>query len=48
MAVFKPFKAFRPTSSKAKDVAAYPYDVVNSEEARAIVDGNPDSLLTSR
>lgn len=45
MAVFKPFKAFRPTSSKAKDVAAYPYDVVNSEEARAIVDGNPDSFL---
>lgn len=45
MAVFKPFKAFRPTSNKAKDVAAYPYDVVNSEEAREIVKGNPDSFL---
>lgn len=45
MAVFKAFKAYRPTPSKAKDVAAYPYDVVNSEEARQIVDGNPDSFL---
>ena len=45
MAVFKPFKAFRPTSNKAKDVAAYPYDVVNSDEAREIVKGNPDSFL---
>ncbi|MER3329624.1 MAG: DUF1015 domain-containing protein, partial [Candidatus Kapaibacterium sp.] len=45
MAVFKPFKAFRPTSNKAKDVAAYPYDVVNSDEAREIVEGNPDSFL---
>lgn len=45
MAVFKSFKAYRPTPSKAKDVAAYPYDVVNSEEARQLVDGNPDSFL---
>ncbi len=45
MAIFKPFKAFRPTSNKAKDVAAYPYDVVNSDEAREIVKGNPDSFL---
>lgn len=45
MAIFKPFKAFRPTSNKAKDVAAYPYDVVNSDEAREIVNGNPDSFL---
>jgi uncharacterized protein (DUF1015 family) len=45
MAVFKPFKAFRPISSKAKDVAAYPYDVVNSDEARELVKGNPDSFL---
>lgn len=45
MAIFKPFKAYRPTSNKAKDVAAYPYDVVNSEEAREIVKGNPDSFL---
>ncbi|MCB0701515.1 MAG: DUF1015 family protein [Candidatus Kapaibacterium sp.] len=45
MAVFKPFKAYRPTSDKAKDVAAYPYDVVNSDEARDIVNGNPDSFL---
>jgi uncharacterized protein (DUF1015 family) len=45
MAVFKSFKAYRPTPNKAKDVAAYPYDVVNSEEARQLVEGNPDSFL---
>lgn len=45
MAIFKPFKAYRPTSDKAKDVAAYPYDVINSEEARELVKGNPDSFL---
>ena len=45
MAVFKPFKAYRQKSDKAKDVAAYPYDVVNSDEARDIVNGNPDSFL---
>lgn len=45
MAVFKPFKAFRPTSEKAKDVAAYPYDVINSDEARELVKNNTDSFL---
>ncbi|TNE32460.1 DUF1015 domain-containing protein [bacterium] len=45
MAIFKPFRAFRPISNKAKEVAAYPYDVVNSEEARAIVKDNPISFL---
>lgn len=45
MAIFKPFKAFRPISNKVKDVAAYPYDVVNSDEARELVKNNPDSFL---
>jgi uncharacterized protein (DUF1015 family) len=45
MAVFQPFKAFRPVSDKAKEIAAPPYDVVNSQEAREIVKGNPLSFL---
>lgn len=45
MAIFKPFKAFRPISNKAKEVASYPYDIVNSEEARELVKNNPNSFL---
>jgi len=45
MAVFKPFKALRPTSKYASEVAALPYDVMNSEEAREMVKGNPYSFL---
>ena len=32
MAVFRPFKAVRPTSELASKVAALPYDVMNSKE----------------
>ena len=45
MAVFKPFKALRPTEEYASRVAALPYDVMNSEEAREMVKGNPYSFL---
>lgn len=45
MAVFKPFKALRPTPEYASRVAALPYDVMNSEEARVMVEGNPYSFL---
>lgn len=45
MAVFRPFKAFRPTPEKAADVASKPYDVLNSEEAREEVKGHPLSFL---
>lgn len=45
MAVFKPFKALRPTFEYASRVAALPYDVMNSEEAREMVKGNPYSFL---
>ncbi len=45
MAIFKPFRAYRPRPDLAKDVAALPYDVMNSEEARALVKGNPHSFL---
>ena len=45
MATFKPFKALRPVSEYASKVAALPYDVMNSEEAREMVKGNPYSFL---
>ncbi|MDY0236251.1 MAG: DUF1015 family protein [Gudongella sp.] len=45
MAVLKPFKAYRPSPELAKQVAALPYDVMNSEEARNMVKGNPYSFL---
>ncbi|MBL4655784.1 MAG: DUF1015 domain-containing protein, partial [Bacteroidia bacterium] len=40
-----PFKGIRPVKDKAKSVASPPYDVLNSQEARIEVDGNPDSFL---
>ena len=45
MAVFRTFKALRPTPEKAARVAALPYDVVNREEAKSIGDANADSFL---
>ena len=45
MAVFRPFKALRPTKEYASRVAALPYDVMNSEEAKKMVKGNPYSFL---
>ena len=45
MAVFKSFKAVRPLPETAEKIAALPYDVMNSEEARGMVEGNPVSFL---
>jgi uncharacterized protein (DUF1015 family) len=45
MAAIAPFKALRPTPESAARVAAVPYDVVNTEEARALAAGNPLSFL---
>ncbi len=45
MAVLRPFKAVRPVQSLAAKVAALPYDVMDTEEARAMVKGNPYSFL---
>jgi len=45
MAIVRPFKAVRPTPALADKVAALPYDVMNSEEAREMVKGNPYSFL---
>jgi uncharacterized protein (DUF1015 family) len=45
MAIFKPFKAFRPKTEFAYEVAAKPYDVLNSDEARIEVKDKPNSFL---
>ena len=45
MAALFPFRALRPTSDRAPQVASVPYDVVNAEEARALAAGNPLSFL---
>ena len=45
MAVFKSFKAFRPSEECAEKIPALPYDVMNSDEAREMVKGNPLSFL---
>ncbi|MDM5155398.1 DUF1015 family protein [Bacillus sp. DX1.1] len=45
MATIRPFRAIRPVSEKAEKVAALPYDVLNSEEARKVVKGNSYSFL---
>lgn len=45
MAVLKPFAAVRPVPSLVRQVAALPYDVMNSDEAREMVRDNPYSFL---
>ena len=40
----KPFRGIRPPKSLVKEVSSRPYDVLNSEEARAEAAGNPKSL----
>ena len=45
MAVVRAFKAVRPAPALASKVAALPYDVMNSQEARKMVEGNPYSFL---
>ena len=44
MAKVKPFKGVRPPRELVEQVACRPYDVLNSEEARAEAAGNPMSL----
>ncbi len=45
MAIIRPFHALRPQPANADRVAAVPYDVVNTQEARALAAGNPLSFL---
>jgi uncharacterized protein (DUF1015 family) len=45
MSAIYPFAALRPTPKAAPDVASVPYDVVNSDEARVLAEGNVLSFL---
>jgi uncharacterized protein (DUF1015 family) len=45
MAVIRPFRALRPEPSLASRIAAVPYDVVNTDEARALAADNDLSFL---
>ena len=45
MAIIRPFQAVRPHEDLADRVAALPYDVMNSDEAREMVKDNPYSFL---
>ena len=44
MAKVKPFRGIRPPRELVTEVASRPYDVLNSDEARAEAQGNPKSL----
>jgi uncharacterized protein (DUF1015 family) len=45
MADIRPFQALRPSADRVEQIASVPYDVVNTEEARAMAAGNPLSFL---
>ena len=45
MAHIRPFRVYRPRPDLASQVAELPYDVLNSEEARVLVEGNPHSFM---
>ena len=45
MAVIRPFKGIRPRKDIVHKVAALPYDVMSSKEAREMLKGNPYSFL---
>ncbi|MCH2143035.1 MAG: DUF1015 family protein [Phycisphaerales bacterium] len=45
MVRIKPFEAIRPPAPQAPRVSSPPYDVIDTSEARALADGNPDSFL---
>ena len=43
--LIKPFRGLRPVPARCADVAAPPYDVLNTEEARRRAEGRPASFL---
>lgn len=45
MAVIRPFVCVRPAADLADQIAALPYDVYNRQEAKAVVEKNPQSFL---
>jgi len=40
-----PFKAWRPRPELVEQIACVPYDVIDTEEARILAEGRPDSFL---
>lgn len=46
MARIRPFRGFRPAAAYVTEIASLPYDVLDSEEARAEIAAHPDSFLT--
>jgi uncharacterized protein (DUF1015 family) len=45
VATLRPFRALRPRPADAARIAAVPYDVVSTDEARMLAEGNPLSFL---
>ncbi|MFH2009093.1 MAG: DUF1015 family protein [bacterium] len=45
MSIIRPFRGLRPRADLSARVASPPYDVLSSEEARAMAEGNPVSFL---
>ncbi len=45
MAQIRPFPSSRPAPSRAREIASVPYDVIDTNEARALAAGNPVSFL---
>jgi uncharacterized protein (DUF1015 family) len=45
VAVIRPFSGLRPEANRASEVASVPYDVVSTDEARALAANNPLSFL---
>ena len=45
MATLHPFRAIRPVPEHVEEIASVPYDVINTEEARALAEGKPKSFL---
>ncbi len=45
MSIVRPMKGLRPKPEFASQVASPPYDVLNTQEARAMAQGNPNSFL---
>ena len=45
MSLIRPFRGLRPTAELAAEIASPPYDVIDSDEARAMAKGNDKSFL---
>ena len=45
MSIIKPFRGYIPLPDMASKISSPPYDVLSSDEARKMVENNPDSFL---